>query len=348
MSSTPPNIFLGDLAEALAKLEPAGDRADETRRRIAALLGFEWREFPEPGEPADPATIESQPQSRPQPREPAAVGPIAAPQSFKPRPKPQPKSKPRAESTSPDDTKWIPSALETRPREEQKLSVEDLFRSAPVLPPDDAATARPIPVDPLFAPRWTRGILISLLATRGDGEIDVERLVEKIADFQPLDRLPRRPWPTMRCGVEVLVDVGEAMTPFVQDQTWLIAKIRRVAGCDRVKVLRFRGSPLRGVVSGTELRSCPWQNPSAGVPILVVSNLGAGPGASASENAPETEWLEFAGRVRRGGCPLVALSPHSNRRFSPRLRRALTIAHWDRATTSGTLRTLIGRAHPVG
>jgi hypothetical protein len=305
------NIFVGDLLRAFKRL---GVKDDATRRDIALLLGL----------------VQS-PQATPALKPP----PIKPPE---PPPPPPPPSPPPA----PDS---LQSKIEPTTRE-----VELRLPPIPVTPLPQAATGAipEPPVEPLFVPNWTRAILSSALSTNGeDGPLDLDRIVEALSRAEIPARLPRRPRPTTRRGVQLLVDKSEAMTLFVSDQTSVQDATRRAIGSDNVKVLRFVGCPSRGVraSAGEDWKS--YGPPLPGTPVLLLTDLGIGRPMFSNERADVDEWLGFAAQVRRAGCPLVAFVPYAPRRWPRPLRRVMTIVEWDRRTSAVTIRNLVGRAHQV-
>jgi hypothetical protein len=194
----------------------------------------------------------------------------------------------------------------------------------------------------LLAPDWTRGILVGALSvTSDDGPVDVDRVVELLASGQPLLELPRQPWPTMRRGVQVLVDLGDGMLPFARDARVLQHAIGRVAG-EAVHALRFVGCPSRGAGAGPK----PWGSyapPTAGTPVVVLTDLGIARPPDSADPGTVSEWLAFAGLVHRAGCPLVAFVPYPDTRIPPELTRAMAVLNWDRATSAQTIRRRLGR-----
>jgi hypothetical protein len=244
------------------------------------------------------------------------------------------------------ESQWIPSSIETRPGKSPDPFLDSFEPlELPQLPPggyDD------LPPAPLLVPQWSRAILSGMLATSREGEVDLERLIEVVARGRHIGALPRLPWPTLRRGAQVLIDSCIAMTPFAHDQSLMVEQIRAVAGADCVTVFHFRGSPTRGVVAhsaGEDLLS--YAPPASGTPVLLLSDLGIARPHIAGEFADVPEWIRFAERVRGAGCPLIALLPYA-RSLAPReFARLITLIPWDRHTSSGTVRRLVGSAHFV-
>jgi hypothetical protein len=312
-----PVVFLGDLVRAFAVLQPVDEDA---KRAVAATLGFDWG-GPPPPPPPDPPT--PPPESATwTPSAPvdhttgghAAVSPPPAP--------------------APERRTVVPSTLEAvaGPTEPPPFEVEPL-------PPDTAEAALPA-LEPLFVPRWTRAILAAALSTPvEEGPVDVDRLVEALARRQAVSRLPRLLLPTVRHGVQLLLDRSPAMTPFLRDQRWLEERIRRVVGVERVEARRFSACPLRGSGRGpvTDWER-PYRPPPAGTPVVLLTDLGIGRPPGWDEWAGVDEWLRFADQVRRARCRPIAFVPYQPRRWPARLVRAMTVIQWDRTTTVASAR----------
>ena len=73
-------------------------------------------------------------------------------------------------------------------------------------------TAAPPPPPPLFGPPRGRAILSTTLATVVDeGDVDLERVVERLAAGDVITSLPRLPSLTLRRGVQLLIDRGPGL-----------------------------------------------------------------------------------------------------------------------------------------
>jgi hypothetical protein len=225
---------------------------------------------------------------------------------------------------------------------ESSIDVPPMEASAP-----EEFAASP-PLAPLFFPRWTRAILSTALSTYGDdGQLDVERVAEKLARGERLEIWPTLSSPTLRRGLQLLVDRSHSMTPFIRDQISLQRDLVRVVGKDRVETLRFAGCPLRGAGAGPEIVWTKYQPPPPGTPILLLSDLGIGRPLLGADRASAAEWLSFAQLVRKALCPLVAFVPYAPPRWPRHLAPLVTMIHWDRKTTVSDVRNRVGRAHEV-
>lgn len=218
------------------------------------------------------------------------------------------------------------------------------------LPPDAArdGDARPA-LEPLLLPVWTRALLSGALSSRNDdGPLDVKKVVERVASGEPSARLPRRPRPTLARGVQVLVDRGETMLPFFEDQEGLEGEIKKVVGEGRAQILYFDGNPARKAGPGSR---SGWKTytehhmPRAGTVVLLLTDLGVGRPLSPFARTGEREWVAFAERLRRRGCPLVAFVPYAPRRVPASLRRLVTVLQWDRSTSASSVHASVGKGH---
>lgn len=194
-------------------------------------------------------------------------------------------------------------------------------------------------MQPLFDRVRRRGILSSTLATQvPEGDLDVARIVDTVSSGQPLANLPRLPVPTLRQGVQVLLDIGQGMDPFADDQRSLVKDLDNMLADVRLEVLRFTGCPSRGVLGPAATRTRAWRLPPPGVPLLVVTDLGIGGPLLDHDRPTNAEWLDFAQGVRSAGHTLVGLVPYEASRWPTRLARAMALLHWSERTTVGAVR----------
>jgi hypothetical protein len=224
-------------------------------------------------------------------------------------------------------------------------------------PPPDWASERTLdmgvttrgtlpPPIPLFRPPRGRAILSTTLATVvNEGDIDLERVVDSLAEGQMLSSLPRLPSLTLRRGVELLIDRSAGIDPFRADIDGLVQSLDDILSDDRLEVARFAGCPSRGVGSGPRATWKPWTGTHPGTPVVVVTDLGIGGPAADRDRATTSEWLKFARRVRESGCELIALVPYEAGRWPPVLSRAMTVIHWSERTSVGSVRRARHEAH---
>jgi hypothetical protein len=338
---------LGDYLRATERLSPADE---EARRGIARLLGLRV-----PDAAAERTPARSRPEPSPAIHPPSATA--ASAQTREPRPEsapdPSPSAKPAAAETGyvrAPATATVPSTLAPAGRAPVVLPPWLPEVEALALPSAGPAPHRPVP-DSLLDPRRARAILFDSLSTRvADGPIDVERLVRARAAGHPLPTIPRHSRATLSHGVQVLVDRGEGMLPFLDDVRQLLAQVRAVAGAERVEELHFEGSPLRGAGRGGRWCWRPYeaQLPAPGTVVLAVTDLGLGGGRVRRGAGRPGEWAALARRLRRHGCPLRALVPYPRDRWPAGLRREMGIVPWDRDTGARLVHRLLGELRRRG
>ena len=170
-----------------------------------------------------------------------------------------------------------------------------------------------------------------------------------MARAEPVRQLPRLHRPTLRRGVQVLVDRSQAMIPYARDQAELQEEIRAVVGKENCQVLRFVGCPLRGAGTGPKKS---WYSTPAGtyrVPppqtvVLLLTDLGIGGPVFEHDSADVPEWLEFAAQLRQAGYRLIAFVPYKASRCPRQLADAITVIQWDRRTTPTVVHSMVCRA----
>ncbi|MEU0935503.1 hypothetical protein [Embleya sp. NPDC005971] len=191
------------------------------------------------------------------------------------------------------------------------------------------------PTQPPWAVRWAPGVMFAVASTDVLGRVLDERaLVRAVVDGAPVRRLPFRPRPTTRLGLQLLLDGGESMLPFGADQRWLRDLADAVVGRGRVEVLRFQGTPWRGVRAMRRHGRVGYRAPAPGTPVVVVSDLGLRrlpfSGAAAAGVA---EWRDWLDAVHRAGCPVVCLTPYEAGAHPWTLRRRVALVSLDRRTS---------------
>jgi hypothetical protein len=310
-----PPISSADLLRAFTELEPS---TDDAKRAIAQVLGLEWKmaklaiplppgpEVPLP-DPLAPVKIERLP--TPVKESVATVPTVNAVMNF---------------TLSGPAKKKTASVLWATPPGEFEV------------PP---ASPAPAEVPPLFLPRWTRAILSTALAARSQtGTPDVREIVSEIARGHLLRKLPQLYADTMAQQVQVLVDVGDSMLPFAADQRNAIKAVKAVAGSDRVAVLKFTGSPLRGAGTDDEAVWKEFVFPSSKAQILMLTDLGIGRSPLSETLASVNEWRRFGRELRRRGIACTVFLPYPAKRWPSNLAGQFRLVAWDRATTASSVK----------
>lgn len=197
------------------------------------------------------------------------------------------------------------------------------------------AERAPLPLLPLFVPGWTSAIVRAMVSRQvPEGAVDIASLIDTLAHGRPVRRLPRLPVPTMRYGVQVLVDRSTGMQPFRRDQNELLEHFRAVVGPELVKVGYFSGVPQHGTGPGGRWTRTAYVPPEPGRPVLLLSDLGLGGPPEDPGRGTREDWEHFVGLVTRANCGVVALSPYPPRRWPRWMTRLLPLVSWDRTTTA--------------
>lgn len=316
MSTARGRIHLGDLVRAIVALDVTDA---DTAAEIARMLGIAGdADAPESVDGLDEALPADEPAGPPAPGEvvPMPVLPDAGCSLLVLR----------GPHTSSEATEE-PAESSEAPAEERPGEVDRLLEAGT----DDRAG----PPEPPWVGRWAPGVMFAVGSTDVVGRsVDERALVRRVAARSFLRELPRRARPTTRLGVQLLLDAGESMAPFRADQRWLRELAGGVVGRDRVEVVRFWGTPARGVRRVGRRERAAYRPPAAGTPVVLVSDLGlrrlpfsgdaaAGPG----------EWGEWIDAVRRAGCPVVCVTPYPARAHPWSLRQRVSLVPLDRRTS---------------
>jgi hypothetical protein len=301
-----------------------------TRRRIAAMLGFEWRAIKAPRTDAPPTpgprAYTGEREGAVQSTDVQAVRESATEtQSGTPEPEGEP------------EDLWV----EDLPPRSVRLP-KWVSEVQPMAEPSVAEKDEPPEVEPLFMPRWTRALLYAALAHVDDkGPIDVDRAVERLSRFELLTRLPRRRRFHLKNDLQLLIDVNQTMTPFAQDQFALISAIKRLVSAQNVEQMYFSACPTRGAGQVDEWPWSIYQAPRhPGTLVVVLTDLCVSRARPGIETATADEWLSFARLIAKSGCQSVALVPFPLRRVRPAIRRAMGVVPWDRSTTTGLIQKI--------
>ena len=212
-------------------------------------------------------------------------------------------------------------AVHLQGRDDQGTTVREL----PAEPVDDAAlTANPldptpagrpvVPYEPPIPERQMRSALAMLVRRpRQSDEVDVDRVVDELAQTRPLTDVPRLTEPSTAAGVHVVADVGPGMLPYAEDVRQFVAHLEQVVG-----------EPAVAVSWVGEDGPAPVADPSR--PVLVVSTLGAV--RAAGWGRARALWEAFAITALDDGADVTAVVPH-RRAWPQPLSSVLRFVVWD-------------------
>lgn len=182
---------------------------------------------------------------------------------------------------------------------------------------------------PLFHPAWQRRLLLAALSVPARRrQIDESQLIGRLAQAEPITVIPRR-WTTRPgAGVQVILDLDPAMTPFAHDQTQLVTELCRAIGGEQVRVLRCDGDPLERIGDGPRRSWQRYRPPKTGWPVLALTA-----GATPNPWSRGTHgWAAFFRQAVQDGTPVTVLSPWGDERLST-VPEEIRVVAWDRKTT---------------
>ncbi|MFD3615470.1 hypothetical protein ACFWWT_09520 [Streptomyces sp. NPDC058676] len=351
-------LFLGDLVKAVSLLHPR-DRATAVAMARLVGLGPGGQELLVPaGLTAGPASVADAALAGPEAEEPPpSPASAAAAAADRPAPVGAVASGGDAvpEQAVPDEMVSPPLALAERPAPALRLRErpvafslaltrppsEDRHRPATgrtddgtgEVPGESSGAVRSAGLEPPWTPEWARGVMVAAVsAPVASRRLDQRALVRKVSRQQVLRAVPWQRRPSTRRGVQLLLDHSPGMVPFHDDRRWLHGLMASVAGRDRVEVLRFSGSPRRGVVHvGSSAGPQAYRAPAPGTPVVLVSDLGMlRPPLTGDRTARVHEWLDFLDQVLRCGCPPTCLTPFPATAYLPPVRDRVALIPFDR------------------
>ena len=164
---------------------------------------------------------------------------------------------------------------------------------------------------PLIDERHLRAFLVAVLSSQTlSGHIDVDRLRRQIERGRPIVRIPRKPRCTLNGGVDVLMDMGEAMAAYRRDQRMLAAVIPRIVGQGRARLFYFRDDPACGIgrSPGSIRESLNAFGHQAAV--LMIGSFGVF--EDGSEYDPR-RWAKVAEQLAKAGVRAIAFVPARRR-----------------------------------
>lgn len=305
-------IWISDLAAALDALGPANDG---TLEAIAGLLGLERASKPTAPPPPDP----SPPPPPPTPPDRGDDGGA---------------SSAATSGRSPFTVAELPALAPREAPQPAQVNTEPLTLQAPV------AGIQPKPI-PLLSPLAARFIIQELVASSRFGpDPDLERLVDGLARREIPQPVPLQEHRTLAFGVQVLVDEGEGMEPFADDQDGMVDLVRRLVGDAIVDVRRIHEVP------DPADPVYPWEPPPPGVPVLALTDLGLAGRVERGATDLDAAWRIVAAALAVRGSSVIALLPYPPARWPASLRDCIGLVPWDRSTT--TVRARQARSKKAG
>lgn len=204
-------------------------------------------------------------------------------------------------------------------------------------PPVALGSARYVPpprADPIVGVRRGRALAVGLAGVSVPGALDVRRLVEDVARGRPQHAPPRLARRSLRRGVQLIVDRGQALDPLRDDVLQLAGWLRQVASPAGLQQLGFDGDPL--VVTGARRLGADAGDalgyatvaPRPGSAVVVVCDLGIARTRSGPPPVAPARWLAHDRLVRQAGCRALYLVPYPPERWPAGVAGRLAIVHW--------------------
>jgi hypothetical protein len=314
------DVWLADLARAFAAVPPG---TDAEVRSITQLLGFDVSRRQDQEPPPLPPPPGPEELAWPEEREDAG-GQVD-----------------RGEPARPAETADLPllTPVGRQPVRAVGWGVKSLARV-------NASELGTLPDrEPLLAPRAAAALLQTMSARNtAEGPLNVPVIVELLARGQVVEHLPRETRPTLRFGIQVLVDLGLPMRPFAGDQAQVVAQLRTVVGSHRTSVRYFSDAPGRGAGPGPRRTWRPYEPPERGTRVLVLSDFGLGGPRLYGHRGQPDEWRRLVADLRRQECDAVGLLPVPADRWPTWLSALMPLVCWDRTATAGKISASLRRS----
>jgi hypothetical protein len=213
----------------------------------------------------------------------------------------------------------------------QSEMTPELHWNVDPLPRQRRRTGPPPRPAPLLAPRYAATILhLAIRQMVAEGDIDAASAVRRMSEGRSMDALPRHRRPTLRLGVELLIDRGPGMQPYARDHEAVIEVVRQLVGPDRMAVRYFDAVPTRGVGSGPVRTWRPYAPRPGGAPTLLITDFGIGGFAMDQFRARAADWRRFFTMTRAASVDCIALVPYPPARWPRWMRSHVHMVQWDR------------------
>ncbi len=186
--------------------------------------------------------------------------------------------------------------------------------------------------EPLFDPQTITATLTEAISYQSfRGEVNIEKLVEKVAKMEPILFIPKVKTFVLAPPIQLLIDKSEAMMPFGADQEQLLIELLHIIGTDKVEILWFEKSPLYAYKNFDDELST-YKLPPEKTVVLLLTDLGIGHPSLSIKRATLDEWDEFIQTIKHNGSYPVAIVPYHPNRCPTILQKEIKIIHWDRKT----------------
>ena len=199
--------------------------------------------------------------------------------------------------------------------------------------PKELAIPQDVPAPPELLPLVSQARLLPflrrILSQPGAQQLDMQELVRKVSQLQPLYRIPLRQRQIPAGRVCILLDLNRRLLPFWEDFHRLSALVVRKHGQLGLDVRCLDDGPGGTFTDwfDSDKAAQPWIMPEPNTVILVLSDLGL---LTATGNPLRRQWLHFGKAMRHHGLLPVVLTPVALQRQDKELQRIYCRIIWDK------------------
>lgn len=162
-------------------------------------------------------------------------------------------------------------------------------------------------------------------------DIDDEAAVERLSRGVLLDDLPKRQRRAWGSEILIIKDRARRLTPYWQDQDFVIDVLRQIYPFSGVTVARLREGESEPVIQWPQPRRNQRAAPSPGAMVLVLGDLGC---LATDGDVWRRFWLDWGRRLREQQNPAIALIPTPTQTIPSDLARLWKIVRWDVSPTA--------------
>lgn len=231
-----------------------------------------------------------------------------------------------------------PNAVRLNPQQEKETDLVEIFNvdwdEVESLPPTklELHFEKP-PFVSLFDEKWFRAIMSLILATSAPTrEIDLNFIEQRLINLSVLEKVPMLYRKTLNRGVQVMLDVSDAMQPYRRDQKEMLSSLFSLFDEHRIKVFQFEFETLPQKRIAWHDKPVKPIHPE--IPILMITNFFTSNRQRLWRIENYEPLMQFFQEAKNKKCPVAALVPLTKTEFPADLKRFISCSYvWDRTTT---------------